>query len=68
VKEIIVFELYILNLKSAHSVNSIGGKKLVFIMEIFKFKDNVSNNDILQSLVKLFKCKYLTHLYIDLIP
>jgi len=64
-------ELYILKSIRAHSYrpfNSIGGKKFVFIMELFPFKDNASDLDILKSLDKLWDCKYLTKLYIEITP
>jgi len=39
----------------------IGKKKFVFIMELFPFKDNVSDLEILKSLDKLWDLKYLTN-------
>jgi len=37
-------------------------------LELFPFKDNASNLDILKSLDKLWDCKYLTKLYIEITP
>jgi len=64
-------ELYILKSIRAHSYrpfNSIGGKKFVYIMELFSFKYNASYLDILKSLDKLWDCKYLTKLYNEITP
>jgi len=64
-------EFYILMSISAHSYrpfNSIGGKKFAFIRELFPFKDNASNPGILKFLNKLWDCKYLTEIYIDITP
>jgi len=35
-------------------------------MELFPFKDNASDQDILKSLDKLWDCKYLTQIYIEI--
>jgi len=64
-------ELYILKSKSAHSYrpfNSIGGKKFLSIMELFPFKDNASDLDILKSLDIQWDCKYLAQLCIEITP
>jgi len=56
-------ELYILKSIRAPSYrpfNSIGGKKFVFIMELFPFKDNASDLEIFFN--------YLTQLYIEITP
>jgi len=53
-------ELYILKSVGAHTYrpfNSIGGKK-----------DDASDLDILKSFDKLWDCKYLTKLYIEITP
>jgi len=42
--------------------------QFVFIMELVPFKDNASDLDILKSLHKLWDCKYLTKLYIEITP
>jgi len=50
-------ELYILKSIRAHSYrpfNSIGGKKFVFIMKLFPFRDNASDLDIFKCLDKLW--------------
>jgi len=64
-------ELHILKSIRAHSYrpfNSKGGKKFVFIMELFVFKDNASDLDILKSLDKLWDWKYLTKHILQLPP